>query len=155
MQACWPAVKPSGQVCVYNKAGNSRVEEMEVIMDRTYRISEEMKKEVSSIIQNDLKDPRLPKLISVMSANVTKDLRYAKIFISVLGNEEEKKNALQGLKSAAGFIRREIGHRMQLRYTPEMIFELDTSIEHGVYITKLINDTMKNDTTNNDTTKNK
>lgn len=124
-------------------------------MDRTYRISEEMKKEVSSIIQNDLKDPRLPKLISVMSANVTKDLRYAKIFISVLGNDEEKKNALQGLKSAAGFIRREIGHRMQLRYTPEMIFELDTSIEHGVYITKLINDTMKNDTTNNETEKNK
>jgi ribosome-binding factor A len=116
-----------------------------------------MKKEVSSIIQNDLKDPRLPKLISVMSANVTKDLRYAKIFISVLGNDEEKKNALQGLKSAAGFIRREIGHRMQLRYTPEMIFELDTSIEHGVYITKLINDTMKNDsdTTKNETMKDK
>lgn len=124
-------------------------------MDRTYRISEEMKKEVSSIIQNELKDPRLPKLISVMSANVTKDLRYAKIFISVLGNDEEKKNALQGLKSAAGFIRREIGHRMQLRYTPEIIFELDTSIEHGVYITKLINDTMKNDTTKNDTMKDK
>lgn len=113
-------------------------------MDRTYRISEEMKKEVSAIIQNELKDPRLPKLVSVMSANVTKDLRYAKIYVSVLGNDEEKKNALEALKSAAGFIRREIGHRMQLRYTPEMIFELDTSIEHGVYITKLINDTMKN-----------
>lgn len=112
-------------------------------MDRTDRISEEMKKEISSIIQNELKDPRLPKMISVVSANVTKDLRYAKIRVSVFGNGEEKKNAIQALKSAAGFIRREIGHRMQLRYTPEMQFEIDDSIERGAYITKLINDTMK------------
>lgn len=112
-------------------------------MDRTNRISEEMKKEISNIIQNDLKDPRLPQMVSVMSANVTRDLRYAKVFISVYGSEEEKKNALSALKSAAGFIRREVGHKMQLRYTPEMQFELDNSIEHGAYITKLINDTMK------------
>ncbi|NJD04622.1 MAG: 30S ribosome-binding factor RbfA [Ruminiclostridium sp.] len=112
-------------------------------MDRTYRISEEMKKEVSNIIQNELKDPRLPQMVSVMSANVTKDLRYAKVYISVFGSEEEKKNALSALKSAAGYIRREISHRMQLRYTPEMQFDLDNSIEHGAYITKLINDTMK------------
>jgi ribosome-binding factor A len=112
-------------------------------VDRTYRISEEMKKEISSIIQNELRDPRLPKMISVMSANVTKDLKYAKVFISVLGSDEEKKHAMDALKSAAGFIRREIGHRMQLRNTPEMLFELDNSIERGVYITKLINETMK------------
>ena len=112
-------------------------------MDRTNRISEEMKKEVSNIIQNELKDPRLPKMVSVVTANVTRDLRYAKMYISVFGNEEEKKNALNALKSAAGYIRREIGHRMQLRYTPEMQFELDNSIEHGAYITRLINDTMK------------
>jgi len=112
-------------------------------VDRTHRISEEMKKEVSNIIQNELKDPRLPQMVSVMSANVTRDLRYAKVYISVFGSEEEKKNALSALKSAAGFIRREVGHRMQLRYTPEMQFELDNSIEHGAYITKLINDTMK------------
>jgi ribosome-binding factor A len=113
-------------------------------MDRTNRISEEMKKEISGIIQNELKDPRLPQMISVISADVTKDLRYAKVYISVLGSEEDKKNALHGLKSAAGFIRREIGHRMQLRYTPEMLFELDNSIERGAYMSKLINDTMKN-----------
>ena len=112
-------------------------------MDRIHRISEEMKKEVSNIIQNELKDPRLPQMVSVMSANVTKDLKYAKVYISVFGSEEEKKNALSALKSAAGYIRREIGHRMQLRYTPQMQFELDNSIEHGAYITKLINDTMK------------
>jgi ribosome-binding factor A len=112
-------------------------------MDRTNRISEEMKKEISAIIHNELKDPRLPNMISVISAEVTRDLRYAKVFISVLGSEEDKKNALHGLKSAAGFIRREIGHRMQLRYTPELLFELDDSIERGAYISKLINDTMK------------
>ena len=113
-----------------------------VDMDRTNMISEEMKKEISTIIQNELKDPRLPKMISVISADVTRDLRYAKIFISVLGNETDKKNAIEGLKSAAGFIRREVGHRLQLRYTPELLFELDNSIERGVYISKLINDTI-------------
>jgi len=117
------------------------------MVDRINRISEEVRKEVSSIIQSDLKDPRLPKMISVTNANVTKDLRYAKIYISVLGNDEDKKNALQGLKSASGFIRREVGHRMQLRYTPEMQFEIDNSIEHGVYISKLINETVKHDDT--------
>ncbi len=113
------------------------------MIDRTNRISEEMKKEISDIIMNELKDPRLTKLISVLSVNVTKDLRYAKVFVSVLGSDEEKKNAVDGLKSAAGFIRREVGHRIQLRYTPELQFELDNSIEHGVYMTKLINDTVK------------
>jgi len=112
------------------------------MMDRTERISEEMKKEVSAIIQNELKDPRLPKMVSVTSAEVTKDLRYAKIYVSVMGSEEEKENALKGLKSASGFIRREIGQRLKLRYTPELIFHLDNSIERGVYISKLIEETL-------------
>lgn len=112
-------------------------------MDRTARISEEVKREVSAIIQNELKDPRLPQLISVTNVNVTKDLRYAKVYVSVMGNDEEKKNAIDGLKSAAGFIRREVGHRIQLRYTPEFQFELDNSIEQGAYISKLIHNTVK------------
>ncbi len=111
-------------------------------VDRTDMISEEIKREVSALIQNGLKDPRLPKLMSVTAAEVTRDLSYAKIFISVLGSEEDKANAIKGLKSAAGFIRREIGHRLQLRYTPELQFELDNSIERGVYISKLIDDTL-------------
>lgn len=111
------------------------------MVNRTDRISEEVKRELSNIIRDDLKDPRLPALISITSVNVTRDLRYAKIYISVLGSEEEKKAALQGLKSAAGFIRREIGHRIQLRYTPEFQFEIDNSIEHGAYITDLIKKT--------------
>lgn len=115
------------------------------MVDRINRISEEVRKELSDIIQNDIKDPRLPRMVSILNVNVTKDLRYAKVHISVLGSEEDKKNALSALKSAAGYIRREIGHRVQLRYTPEFHFELDSSIEKGVYITKLINDTVKHD----------
>lgn len=115
------------------------------MVDRIYRISEEVKREVSNIIRSEIKDPRLPSMVSVVSANVTKDLRYAKIYVSVLGTDEEKKSAMQALKSAAGFIRREIGRRVQLRYTPELHFELDTSIEQGVYITKLIDETVKDD----------
>lgn len=112
-------------------------------MDRKDRISEEVKKEVSAIIHNQLKDPRLPEMISVLSADVTRDLRYARIYISVLGSEQEEKDAIDALKSAAGFIRRELGRKLKLRYTPELLFELDHSIEQGVYITKLIDDTMQ------------
>ncbi len=111
--------------------------------DRITRISEEVKKEVSNIIQNEIKDPRLPSLVSIIDCNVSKDLGHAKIYISVLGNDEEKKNAIKALKSAAGFIRHELGHRIQLRCTPELHFELDTSIEHGIYINKLLDDAKK------------
>jgi ribosome-binding factor A len=133
--------KRDKQAAELKKVRNQRDRESDN-MDRTNRISEEMKKEISAIIQSELKDPRLPKMISVTSAEVTRDLRYAKVFISVFGNEADKKNAIEGLKSAAGFIRREVGHRLQLRYSPELLFELDDSIERGVYITKLINDTV-------------
>jgi ribosome-binding factor A len=100
--------------------------------ERIYRISEEIKREISNIIQNDLKDPRLPEFVSVLSVDTTRDLRYAKVYVSVYGNEEEKKKAMEGLKNAAGFIRREIGQRIKLRYTPELLFELDNSIEYGI-----------------------
>ncbi|TYQ13043.1 UNVERIFIED_CONTAM: ribosome-binding factor A [Acetivibrio alkalicellulosi] len=109
-------------------------------MDRIMRISLEIKREISNIIQNELKDPRLSKLISVTHVNVTKDLRYAKVYVSIMGSDQEKKESLDGLKSAASFIRREIAQRIEIRYTPEVQFELDNSIEHGAYITKLIND---------------
>ncbi len=111
------------------------------MIDRTSRISEEVKRELSSILRYDLKDPRLPELVSITSVNVTKDLRYAKVYVSVMGSEEDKKNAMAALKSAAGFLRRELGKRVQIRYTPQLQFELDNSIEKGVYINKLINET--------------
>ncbi len=113
------------------------------MIDRTNRISEEVRREISEIVQNELKDPRLSRMTSIISVNVTRDLRYAKVYVSVLGSEEEKKNTINGLKSAAGFIRREIGQRIQLRYTPELQFELDNSIERGVYLSKLIDKTLK------------
>lgn len=113
------------------------------MIDRIDRISEEIKREISSIIQNDIKDPRLPGFVSVVSVNVTRDLRYAKVFVSIYGSEEEKKNGISALKSAAGYIRREVGHRVQVRYTPEIHFELDDSIEHGARISRLLHDTIK------------
>lgn len=108
-------------------------------MARIDKINEEVKRELASVIR-DLKDSRIPLMTSVVTVNVTNDLRYAKAYISVMGDEETKKRAMQGLKSASGFIRREMGRRVDLRYTPEFIFELDTSIEHGANIEKLLND---------------
>jgi len=105
---------------------------------RTDRISEEIKKELSSIIR-ELKDPRIPMMTSVVSVNVTNDLRYAKAYISIMGTEEEKAAAIKGLTSAAGFIRREIGSRVKLRCVPEFTFTEDSSIEYGAHINDLLN----------------
>ena len=106
-------------------------------MSRIDKINEEVRRELADVIR-ELKDSRIPMMTSVVAVNVTKDLRYAKAYISVMGDEATKKKALEGLKSAAGFVRREIGKRMQLRYTPEFVFELDKSIEHGAYINELL-----------------
>ena len=111
---------------------------------RTDRISEEIRKHLSDIIR-ELKDPRIPLMTSVVSVSVTKDLKYAKAYISVMGDEETKSEAIKGLKSAAGFIRREIGSRVLLRALPEFSFVLDTSIEHGAHINELLHSVIKND----------
>lgn len=103
------------------------------------RINEEVKKVVSSLIQYEIKDPRLSAMVSVTDVNVTKDLRYAKVFVSIFTNSKEEKMAtLQALKSACGFIRRELGHKINLRYTPEIIIEEDNSITKGMHIDSLI-----------------
>ena len=111
-------------------------------MARIDKINEEVKRELANIIR-ELKDTRIPLMTSVVTVNVTNDLRYAKAYISVMGYEETKKKAMQGLKSAAGFIRRELGKRIDLRYTPEFVFELDDSIEHGANIERLLNNINK------------
>ena len=111
---------------------------------RTDRISEEIKKELSSVIR-ELKDPRIPMMTSVVSVNVTNDLRYAKAYISVMGTDEEKKGAIKALTAAAGFIRREIGSRIKLRCVPEFSFVEDTSIEYGAHINKLLHDIGSNE----------
>ena len=109
-------------------------------VNRIDKISEEVKREIGRIIQEDLKDPRLPMMVSVTHAKVTKDLKYATIYISVLGSEEQKKDAILALKSASGFIRHELGQNVKLRLIPEIIFKLDDSIEHSFYISKLIDE---------------
>jgi len=119
-------------------------------MDRTNRIAGEMQKEISDIIRNSIKDPRLPEFISVTAVRVTKDLRYARVYVSVFGSEKEKNDAMAALKNASGFVRREIGQRVQLRYTPEITFLLDDSIEQGLHISKLIDETIKSGNTTND-----
>ena len=104
------------------------------------RINEEVKREVSNLIRNEIKDPRLTAMISVTSVKVTKDLRYAKVFVSLFAkNDEEKEESLKALKSSAGFIRREVGNRVKLRSTPEILFEEDNSIDNAMYIESLLN----------------
>lgn len=106
--------------------------------NRIGRINEDIQREVSALLRN-VKDPRLNKgLISITGVDTTGDLRYSKIYISVLGEVNEKE-LKQGLKSASGYLRREIGSRLNLRYTPELIFELDSSIARGAHISKILN----------------
>ncbi len=111
---------------------------------RLNRISEEVKRVVSELIYNGLKDPRVNSMTTITKVEVTRDLRYAKIYVSVFGNKEEKDNTLLGLESAKGFIRKEISSRIDLRYAPEPIFVLDESIEQGIYMSKLIEEVNKN-----------
>lgn len=107
--------------------------------NRIDKINEEVRREMCTVIR-ELKDTRIPMMTSVVAVNVTRDLRYAKVYVSVMGDAEVQKQAIEGLKSAAGFVRREIGHRLKLRYAPEILFELDHSIEQGAHINSIIND---------------
>lgn len=108
---------------------------------RIDRISEEVRREVDAIIRDELSDPRISGTFSVTRAEVTGDLRYAKIYISVL--EDDKRDELMAaLKNAKGFIRRSLGKRMIIRYTPELIFVCDKNIEYGVHIAKVLAETL-------------
>lgn len=112
--------------------------------DRTDRISEEVRIQVDKIIREELKDPRIDGTYSILRAEVTRDLRYAKIRVSIY-EADKRAGMIAALKKAAGFIRRELGRRMDLRYTPELIFELDTSIEYAAHINELLKETRNND----------
>ena len=106
--------------------------------NRIGRINEEIQKELASLIPN-LKDPRVQNtMISVTHVETTPDLRYAKVYVSFL-QEERAKEALKGLKSAGGYLRRELGRALQLRYTPELVWAQDDSITYGAKMMKLIN----------------
>ena len=108
------------------------------------RINGEVQRELSNIIR-ELKDPRVGIMTSVTAVEVTPDLKYCKAYISVLGDDETKSETLAGLKSAAGFIRRELARTVNLRNTPEIKFIMDESIEYGMRMSKLIDDVRKNE----------
>lgn len=110
--------------------------------NRFERINEELKKEISHIINYELKNPNVTGMISVTRASITPDLKYAKIYVSIL-NSKNIKETLAGLKKSSGFIRSEIAKRINLRITPELIFELDDSIEYGAKIDSILKDIMK------------
>ena len=104
--------------------------------NRTRRIAEEIRKIVSTMLINGIKDPRINSLVSVTDVEVTSDLSYAYIYVSLLGGDEE--STLDGLKSACGYIRREVGKNIKIRHTPEIIFKIDDSLLKGMYMDELI-----------------
>ena len=105
--------------------------------NRMQKVDEEFKRELSKIIDQDLKNPNITGLISVTKVKTSADLKNARVYISILGSKS-KKNTLEGLKNATGFIRTELARRVNLRYTPELIFELDETLEYGSRIDNII-----------------
>ncbi len=112
---------------------------------RVGRIGNEIKKVISNLLNSDLKDPRLMMMISLSDVRVSRDLSQAEIFVTILGNDDEKMKALEGLTSAKGYIKKELGRSLELRHIPELIFKLDESIEHGIYMSKLIDEVKRQD----------
>jgi ribosome-binding factor A len=117
---------------------------------KNQRVNREVSHELAGIIR-DLKDPRISFMTTVMDAYVAPDLKTCKVYISVMGDEQEKKDTMAGLKSAEGYIRRELAHSLNMRNTPELTFILDRSIERGVEMSKLIDEIMSKDAENEKT----
>ena len=112
------------------------------------RINGEVQRELANIIRGGIKDPRISPLTSVVAVEVAPDLKTCKAYISVLGDSEAQKATLAGLKSAEGYIRRELAHTVNLRNTPEIRFILDQSIEYGVHMSKIIDEVTATDEEN-------
>ena len=109
------------------------------------RINGEVHRELSRIIAREIKDPRIHPMTSVVEVEVTPDLKYCKAYISVLGDQQAQEDTMAGLKSAMGYIRRELAASVNLRNTPELIFVMDQSIEYGVNMSKKINEVISED----------
>ena len=110
--------------------------------NRMEKVNEEFKRKIGEIIDQDLKNPNVTGLISVTKVNTSSDLKTARVYISII-NSKSKKNTLQGLKNATGFIRSELAKRVNLRYTPELIFELDETMEYGAKIDNILKEIIK------------
>ncbi|MEG6615718.1 30S ribosome-binding factor RbfA [Peptococcaceae bacterium 1198_IL3148] len=117
---------------------------------RTSRMAETIKQQVAEIIQHGLKDPRVG-FASITMVEVSGDKRHAKIYVSVLGDDAKAKETIKALKNAQGYIRTELSKRLKVRFTPEIIFELDSSISHGVKIMEVLKQVeIKEDQTRNE-----
>ena len=112
---------------------------------KNMRINEEVHRELSNIIRSEIKDPRINPMTSVVAVEVAPDLKSAKAYISVLGDEKSQKDTLAGLTSAEGYIRRELAKSVNLRNTPQIRFIMDQSIEYGVNMSKMIDDVCEQD----------
>jgi ribosome-binding factor A len=105
---------------------------------RQERVRELIRDELSAVIQHEMHDPRLGGLISITDVSISPDLKFARVYLSVLGDEEEQRDALKAARSAAGFLRRTLGSRTTLRYVPELHFEADRSIERGDRVLRIL-----------------
>ncbi|MBI3977927.1 MAG: 30S ribosome-binding factor RbfA [Chloroflexi bacterium] len=105
---------------------------------RHERVGELLRAELADLLRKEIRDPRLQRLVSVTGVDVTPDLKLARVYVSVLGDEADKREALRGLARAAGYLRTELAQRVDLRRTPELQFKLDESIERGMRILELL-----------------
>jgi ribosome-binding factor A len=113
---------------------------------RTRRIADQIQRELADLIRLELKDPRVPDLVTITAVEVSADQSHAKVFFTLLGDERKIEEATVGLKSAAGFLRTQLGHRMKLRVIPQLDFKYDTSVERGVRLSHLIDEAVASDT---------
>jgi ribosome-binding factor A len=112
---------------------------------KNVRINAEVQRALSDIIRNEIKDPRVQLMTTVTDVYVTPDLKYCTVYVSILGNEKEVEDTIKGLKSASGFIRKQLASEVNLRNTPELKFEVDNSLEYGMKMSKLIDEVVGKD----------
>ncbi|HWR71420.1 MAG TPA: 30S ribosome-binding factor RbfA [Dehalococcoidia bacterium] len=113
---------------------------------RTERLNHLLRQEITDLLQREAKDPRLSVMVSVTRVSVSADMHFAKVFVSVLGTEEEKKGLLAGLHAASGFLRRELASRLSLRYTPDLSFVYDDTMEQAGKVIQLIDQVSSSET---------
>lgn len=116
---------------------------------RADKVSEAIKREISVMLNQEVKDPGIH-FVTVTAVETTDDLRHARIFVSILGDEKTRQESMDGLERAKGFLRGELGHRLQLRYTPEIQFRLDKSLDHSMKIRGILNDLKSAEEKNDD-----
>lgn len=108
------------------------------MVSRVEKVRKALIREVSALLRNGLKDPRISGIISVTDVDLSQDCRHAKVFVSIFGSDEEREKSMEALESSTGYIRSEIGKRIQMRFTPEIIFKLDDSLERGARVTQIL-----------------